>query len=236
MSEIVQVVKATINNEIVPTVNARDLHLDLESKQEFSKWIKDRVEKYDFREWIDFMTILSKSNWRPRNDYILKLDVAKEIAMVENNDKWRELRRYFIEVEKSFKEVRPLTFEEMAKQTIALADKRILALETQIAEDKQATDFGKAISQSAGTVNISDWIKSINDSWDIHIWRNKAFKWFRDNKYITQNNRPMQQYVNQWLMELKEWMIVTDTRTIPTFTTLLTWKWQMYFAKKLKND
>ena len=141
-------------------------------------------------------------------------------------DRWLELEG---------QQNKPQTFEEVMKNALLLADERVKLLENKIEEDKQVTDFGRAISQSAWTVNVWDWVKSINDSWDIKIWRNKAFKWFRDNKYLTQNNRPMQQYINQGLMELKEWMVVTDTRTIPTFTALLTWKWQMYFAKKLKE-
>jgi anti-repressor protein len=122
------------------------------------------------------------------------------------------------------------------KNALLLADNRIHELENKIIEDKPITDFWRAISQSVWTVKIWDWVKAITENWDLKIWRNKAFQWFRKNKYITMDNKPMQQYINQWLFELKEGMVVTDTKTIQTFTTLLTGKWQMYFAKKLKEE
>jgi len=130
---------------------------------------------------------------------------------------------------------KPLTFEEMAKQTIALADQRIKELEHKIIEDKPLTDFGKAISQSTGTVKVGDWIKAINDSGDIAMGRNKAFKWFRSSKYLQKDNMPYQRYIDNGLFEVKEGLVVTDTKQIPTFTTLLTAKGQMFFAKKLKE-
>jgi anti-repressor protein len=85
-------------------VNARELHAFIESKQQFSDWIKNRIEKYDFIENQDYIIIHNSMKnseaGRPAIDYILRLDVAKEIAMVENNPKGKMVRRYFIEAEK----------------------------------------------------------------------------------------------------------------------------------------
>ena len=70
------------------SVNARELHHALESKRDFSNWISDRIEKYEFLENEDFSTILLKSSGgRPKKEYMLKIDVAKELAMVENNQR-----------------------------------------------------------------------------------------------------------------------------------------------------
>ena len=84
-------------------VSARELHEFLESKQEFINWFKNRIEKYGFLENEDFMTILSKSGGRPQTNYILKLDMAKELSMVEANEKGSQARRYFIACEKKLK-------------------------------------------------------------------------------------------------------------------------------------
>lgn len=82
-------------------VSARALHEFLESKQEFANWIKNRIEKYGFEENRDFLIILSKSDFgRPSKEYALTLDTAKEIAMVEGNEKGKIARQYFIECEK----------------------------------------------------------------------------------------------------------------------------------------
>ena len=129
---------------------------------------------------------------------------------------------------------KPKTFEEMAKQTILLADKRIKELEHKIQEDKPLTDFGRAISQSSTAVKIGDWVKAVNENGDIQMGRNKAFKWMRDNKYLQKDNIPYQRYIDSGLFEVKEGLVVTDKRQLPTFTTLLTPKGQMYFAARLK--
>jgi len=98
-----------IQNNLIPVyqskkqegvVNARELYDFLESKQEFTTWIKNKIDKYGFIENEDFLIILSKTSGRPKQDFILKLDVAKEIAMVENNEKGKQVRRYFISIEK----------------------------------------------------------------------------------------------------------------------------------------
>ena len=105
MNELIKLNEQTINNEMVQTVNARELHAFLESKQEFTNWIKNRIDEYGFVECSDFLIILSKSTGgRPRTDYFLSLDMAKELAMVERNEKGKQARQYFIECEKKLRE------------------------------------------------------------------------------------------------------------------------------------
>ena len=92
-----------LNGDKITAVNARDLWKFLESKQEFANWIKDRVEKYRFVEGKDFLINFSKSLGCPSKEYFISLDMAKELAMVENNERGRQARQYFIEVEKRFR-------------------------------------------------------------------------------------------------------------------------------------
>ncbi len=100
MKELIKIQEQNGNS----VVSARELHSFLESKQEFSNWVKNRIEKYGFQENIDFTTILSKSNGgRPTIEYALTIDTAKEIAMVEGNEKGKQARRYFIDCEKKLK-------------------------------------------------------------------------------------------------------------------------------------
>lgn len=85
-------------------VNARELHQFLESKQDFSTWIKSRVEKYEFVEGQDFCSFHKimerETGATTRIEYALSIDMAKELSMVENNEKGRLARKYFIECEK----------------------------------------------------------------------------------------------------------------------------------------
>ncbi len=98
----------TITNQFVgdnakPTINARDLHAWLESKQDFSNWISNRVKQYGFEENIDYLLnkiiVQHESGKKHKNEYHITFDMAKELSMVERNDKGREARRYFIACE-----------------------------------------------------------------------------------------------------------------------------------------
>jgi anti-repressor protein len=233
MQNLINISKVTLNGSEINSVNSREIHSELEIKTPYSNWIKRAIEKYGFEENQDFTInkIVIRNN--AQLDYIVTLDMAKELCMIDDSDKGRSFRKYFIQCEKKLNA--PLSFEELAKQTILLADKRIKELELKIENDKPLVAFGSAIAQSSATVKIGDWIKAINHSGDIKIGRNKAFEWMREHKYLTRDNMPMQQYINNGLFEVKEGLVVTDTKQIATFTTLLTGKGQMYFARKLKE-
>ncbi|MDN9633206.1 antA/AntB antirepressor family protein [Clostridioides difficile] len=85
-------------------VFARELHNNLEVKRQFIDWIEDRIKQYGFKENEDYSVfhknVKNSNGGRPSKEYVLKLDVAKELAMVQNNHKGREIRRYFIRLEK----------------------------------------------------------------------------------------------------------------------------------------
>ncbi|EGT4187541.1 antA/AntB antirepressor family protein [Clostridioides difficile] len=85
-------------------VFARELHNNLEVKRQFIDWIEDRIKQYGFKENEDYSVfhknMKNSTGGRPSKEYVLKLDVAKELAMVQNNNKGREIRRYFIRLEK----------------------------------------------------------------------------------------------------------------------------------------
>ena len=104
MSELIPLIKSNIGNDSVQTVNARELHVFLEVGRDFSNWIKERIEHYGFQENQDFVIINNSGEnskiGRPCKDYHLSLDMAKELSMVERNEKGRQARRYFIECEK----------------------------------------------------------------------------------------------------------------------------------------
>lgn len=103
------VTSALIAGQSVNAVNARDLHAYLEVGRHFRSWITDRIDTFGFSEHKDFeiVEILSRpesgsSNARPQiaKDYLLSLDMAKELCMVERNEKGKEARAYFIDCEK----------------------------------------------------------------------------------------------------------------------------------------
>lgn len=108
------IIKVIANEQGSQVVSARDLHEFLESKQDFSTWIKNRIKKYGLIENQDYNLLHNfveqVSGTKQLIEYALTLDSAKELAMVEGNDKGREARQYFIACEKKLKEeAKPLS-------------------------------------------------------------------------------------------------------------------------------
>lgn len=106
MNELINITKMTINDEEVNAVNGRDLWQKLEVKTQFNHWIGRRIKDYGFEEGVDFTVVKNghgKNGQFQPTEYIISLDMAKELAMVENNEQGRKIRRYFIEVEKEFR-------------------------------------------------------------------------------------------------------------------------------------
>ena len=108
------------------TIDGRELHEFLEVGRDFSTWIKDKIEKYGFIEGMDFSPKSGKTSdgGRPRIDYELSIDMAKELCMVENNEKGRQARKYFIECERRLKQITiPRTLPEALRLAADLAEK-----------------------------------------------------------------------------------------------------------------
>ncbi|WP_409361591.1 antA/AntB antirepressor family protein [Bartonella heixiaziensis] len=112
MSNLITISESTVNNTRVQTVNARELHAFLEIGKDFSTWIKDRIHQYEFEEGNDFIKTQDlrspkfgsvKSRAVVAIDYHFTLDMAKELAMVERNEKGKQARQYFIECERCAK-------------------------------------------------------------------------------------------------------------------------------------
>lgn len=98
--ELITVSQTIIGQGAVNAVNTRDLHSRLEVKTKYADWIKRAIDKYGFEEGIDF-TILKNGNGNNAFiDYIVSLDMAKELCMLDDSDKGRQFRKYFIECEK----------------------------------------------------------------------------------------------------------------------------------------
>ncbi|NOR70978.1 MAG: hypothetical protein GQ532_14995, partial [Methylomarinum sp.] len=125
MTDLIPTQTADFNGETVRSVNARALHQFLEVGKDFATWIKDRINTYQFTRDIDF-TPLPNSGERMdkgvqgfipglnRIDYLLTLDMAKELAMLERSEKGRQVRKYFIAIEKQYR-VGNLQAQQMAK-------------------------------------------------------------------------------------------------------------------------
>ena len=127
MNQLINLTQFAINSELEQTVNARELHAFLEVGKVFAAWIQERIEQFGFVENQDFIVISetgkNPKGGRPSKEYFLALDMAKELSMVERNDKGKQARQYFIECERKLRErqvkLAPKTYVEALR---ALAD------------------------------------------------------------------------------------------------------------------
>ena len=134
MDSLIQITKNTINAAEINSVNAREIHKYLEVKTKFADWIKRAIEKYDFIENQDYAILKNGNGNNAYIDYIVVLDMAKELAMLENNPKGKETRKYFIEFEKQGKALINQQSQEIQLlqgmlNTISKMDNRVTELE-----------------------------------------------------------------------------------------------------------
>ncbi|MDP3362376.1 MAG: antA/AntB antirepressor family protein [Methylobacter sp.] len=126
--QLIPVIEGEIGGVKQPVVDARNLHAAVGSDQRFTDWMKSRIQEYGFVEGVDFLLhkIMKQKNGQRgghnKTDYMLSLDMAKEIAMVERNEAGRQARRYFIECE------RRLTDTKSPDETESQEDREISAL------------------------------------------------------------------------------------------------------------
>ena len=165
MNELINV--RNENGELL--VSARELHKGLEVKSRFNDWINNRIKKYDLIEDIDYTKILVECN-RGQNvyDFVLKIDCAKELSMVENNEKGKQIRRYFIECEKKLKQVALPSYQiqdpiERAKAWIKEQEERQkLALEIEIQKPK--VEYHDTVLKSQKLISTTDVAKDLGMS------------------------------------------------------------------------
>lgn len=151
-----------IENELVPVyetsngekvVYGTELYAVLEAKSKFADWIKNRLKDCDALENEDFQSfskILEKGG-RPQTEYIIKLDTAKEMAMLERNEKGKRVRRYFIQIEKKYKEnVLGGALKEMADNPMKLLEIHYEALKQNRAEIAGVKQDVSAVEQRVG--------------------------------------------------------------------------------------
>lgn len=132
-----ELIKTTTNEQGELLVSGRELHEFLESKERFSKWF-DKMTGYGLVEGVDYTPyqMVHPQNKQTMTDFVLKLDAAKEIAMLQRNDRGKEARHYFIEIEKKYKEQQPklpTTYKEALLALVEEVEKNEqLQLENQI--------------------------------------------------------------------------------------------------------
>lgn len=217
------------------TLSARELYEFLEVKTHFKDWFP-RMCEYGFEPERDFRSILSKSTGgRPATDYEITLDMAKEIAMIQRNEKGKQARQYFIEVEKQWNSP-----ERVIARGLIESQKMIENLNRQVIEMKPKALFADAVSSSKESILIGQLAKLIRQN-GYDIGQNRLFFWLRENGFLIKSgsryNHPTQKAMDLGLFEVKERTITNPDGSIRiTLTTKVTGKGQIYFVNKFLNQ
>ena len=233
MNELINI---TLNDSHEPVVSGRQLHEALGVKTPYDKWFP-RMTEYGFTENEDFSTFLSQSTGgRRATDHVIKLDMAKEIAMIQRTEQGKQVRQYFIQVEKDFNSP-----EKIMARALLMADKKVHKLEAQIEADKPKVLFADAVSASHTSILVGDLAKLISQN-GYKIGGNRLFGWLRENGYLIKRkgsdwNMPTQRSMEMKLFEIKESTIThPDGHISVSKTVKVTGKGQQYFINKFLNE
>ncbi|NCG50161.1 antA/AntB antirepressor family protein [Serratia fonticola] len=163
-AERIPVSISNIGNKAIQSVSGRKLHVFLKVGRDFTNWIKGRIKQYGFTEGVDYVVAenLTSQKWasantdqftperaktsqggRPGVDYIISLDMAKELSMVERNDQGKAARRYFIDCEERLRRVAP---EEHKAALLSWRKNRVAACE----DHKSMADAMKGYIERTG--------------------------------------------------------------------------------------
>lgn len=231
-----EIIKVNYDNDR-PTVLARDLHGFLEVKTAFKDWFP-RMCEYGFSQGVDFNPLKNeqvrlegdRQVTRMIDDAQLTIEMAKEICMLQRNERGKQARQYFIQLEKDWNSP-----EKVMARALQIADKRIKRLETQIEEDRPRVLFAGAVETSKSSILIGELAKILKQN-GIKIGPIRLFDWMRQNGYLIRRNgsdynMPTQRAMEMELFEIKETSIVhADGHTSISKTPKVTGKGQVYFV------
>ena len=236
MNELLKI--DTSNAERI-TVSARDLYEFLEATERFNSWF-DRMKQYGLTEGEDFNPLKSlrvqtegnREVQREVDDYQLTIDTAKQIAMLQRNEKGTQARKYFIQVENAWNSP-----ERVMARALEIAHKTIATLEVENKEMKPKALFADAVAQSDTSILVYDLAKLICQN-GVKIGGNRLWTWLRDNVYIFKHScEPTQKSMEMKLFEVIERTVQRSGHDPKvTRTTRVTGKGQVYFINKVLQD
>jgi len=234
-----KLINVTLNENQEPVVSGRQLHQVLGVKTAYKDWFK-RMTEYGFTENEDFLLLKNEQQTgrggHNKINHVLKLDMAKEIAMIQRTDKGKEVRQYFIQVEKDFNSP-----EKIMAPALQNADRKKIKLEATIEEQRPKVIFANAVSASHTSILVGDFAKLMRQN-GLNFGQNRLFLWLRQNGYLINRkgsswNMPTQKAMDLGLFEIKETTINhSDGHISINKTPKITGKGQLYFADKLLNN
>lgn len=229
-----ELIKVDTNENLEPVVSGRELHKMLEVATAYKDWFP-RMCEYGFVEGQDFSSFLSESTGgRPAVDHLIKMDMAKEICMLQRTERGKLARQYFIQIEKDYNSP-----EKIMARALRIAEQELSTLKIQAEEMKPKALFADAVSASHTSILVGDLAKLLRQN-GIDIGANRLFEKLREKGFLMKSgsskNMPTQRSMEQGLFEIKEGSYInSDGVNVVTKTTKVTGKGQVYFVNLFLN-
>lgn len=231
-----ELIPTSQNNSGEITLSARDLHDFLEVGTRYDIWF-NRMTEYGFVENVDFIEVVQKrttSHGRQHDmaDHQIKLDMAKEIAMIQRSERGKEARQYFLKVEKMWNSP-----EMVIKRAMDFQQQKIVQLEAKVKADEKKVFLAEAIQVSENAILVKD-LATVLCQKGLDIGQNRLFEMLREKGYLLSSqaywNKPSQKSMQLKLFEVTTRLHTSnDGSTYVKYTPKITGKGQMYFINKL---
>ena len=237
-----ELIRIDMSNADRPTVLGRDLHEALEVKTAYKDWFP-RMCEYGFTEGKDYSSILSNRSdglpGKPKHDHQLTISMAKELCMIQRNDKGKEFRQYFIKVEEAWNSPEQVMARGLRAANLMLADaqKQVAALEAAREADRPKVLFADAVSASKSSILVGDLAKLLKQN-GVDIGQKRLFEWLRENGFLIRQygaswNMPTQRSMDMGLFEVKETTVThADGHITISKTPKISGKGQTYFVNR----
>lgn len=233
-----EIIKITTAEQGEAQVSARELYDALEVKKRFSAWFetnaKQLIENEDFTSVLSGTEVQNNGGTQLRQlqDYTLTVDAAKQIAMMSGTEKGKQVRMYFIQVEKAWNSP-----DQIMARALQISKMKLEHKDKLIAELKPKALFADAVSASQTSILVGELAKLLKQN-GVEMGANRLFVWLRENGYLikrkgTDYNMPTQRSMELGLFEIKEHSHINSNGVnVTTKTPKVTGKGQQYFINK----
>lgn len=200
MNELINV---QMNENQEPIVSGRELHEFLGVKTAYKDWFP-RMCEYGFNEGTDFCSFLSESTGgRPAQDHHLKIDMAKEISMIQRTERGKQARQYFIAVEKAWN-----TPEMIMGRALKMADQQMKQLKIEVSNLKVETEIMRPKADYFDELVDRNLLTGIRETAkQLNVKQNVFVNFLLERKYLYRDKKgKLMPYANKnnGLFELKE--------------------------------
>ena len=173
---------------------------------------------------------------RTVDDAVLTIDMAKELCMIQRNEKGKQARQYFLQIEKDWNSP-----EKVMARALQIAGDKLKRLESKVEADAPKVLFANAVSASKTSILVGELAKLLKQN-GVDIGQHRLFRWMRENGYLirrngTDFNMPTQKSMDLGLFTVKETAITHSDGTVTVSkTTKVTGKGQQYFIQKFLGE